>query len=351
MDQSLRYVRTTIAAESLVPLLVRAYNLPLPVACVLHARGDNDNYFVTAGGASAVQAQRYVLRLYRADKHWWNAPEQNVRFELEWTRYVAERGASVARPIERRDGELFGWIDAPDGRRFWALFSFIEGETLRPGRKDDDTELEQFGVSLAQLHLASKGFYCASERPAEDAEFVVDGPARRVHAFLAGERPEDVTFLFGLADRLRPWFDYIPKTPETYGVIGGDTHGGNKIASPDGRVVLIDLDICGWGWRAYDLAIFLWSAKRGRSHDTRWAPFLRGYESVRPLLPEERTAIPWLVLARQVWLMGAHTVYSEYSGRDWMGRDYWDHQFEFLRSELEQLESTPSPGGGRQPNA
>lgn len=347
MELSLRYVRTTIAGESLVPLLVQAYDLPLPVACVLHARGDNDNYFVTAGGtggAAGQPAQRYVLRLYRADKHWWNAPEQNVRFELEWTRFAAERGAPVAHPIQRRDGELFAWIDAPEGRRFWTLFSFIEGTTLRPGVRDDEAGLERFGLSLAQLHRASEGFSCASERPAVDAEFLLDGPARRVDAFLPGERPEDVAFLYALADRLRPWLDSIPKTPETYGVIAGDTHSGNKIVAPDGRVVLIDLDICGWGWRAYDAAIFLWSAKSGTDHESRWPPFLRGYESVRPLLPEERTAIPWLVLARQVWLMGGHTVFAESNGRNWLGRDYWDRQFAFLRRELAQLEEAPPPG-------
>src|SRR5688572_9587246 len=88
MVPSLRYVRSTIAGESLVPLLEAAYDLPRPLSCVLHARGDNDNYFVTAGGIDGQPPQRYVLRLYRADKHWWNAPEQNVRFELEWTRYA-----------------------------------------------------------------------------------------------------------------------------------------------------------------------------------------------------------------------------------------------------------------------
>ena len=65
---------------------------------------------------------------------------------------------------------------------------------------------------------------------------------------------------------------------------------------------------------------------------------MRGYESVRRFLPEESEAIPWLVMARQVWLMGAHTVYAEYSGCNWMGREYWGRQFRFLREELAAVE-------------
>jgi Ser/Thr protein kinase RdoA (MazF antagonist) len=329
-----RYVRSTIAGDSLVPVLEAAYSLPGPVTCVLHARGDNDNYFVAAGGTATEPGQRYVLRVYRANKHWWNAPEANVRFELEWTRFVAERGAPVAYPIARRDGELFGWIDAPEGRRYVALFNFVEGPT-----GPDEEWLERFGVSVAQLHRMSDGFSSPHERPAIDAEFVLDGPARRVAAFLDGKRPEDVALLLRLTDRLRPWFERIPKTPETFGVIAGDTHGGNKILAPDGRVVLIDLDICGWGWRAYDAAIFRWGAKLDGEHDSRWPPFLRGYESVRPFLPEELAAMPWFVLARQVWLMGAHIAYAEFGGLSWIGTRYWDRQVGFLRNELALLEA------------
>lgn len=326
-DLGLRYVRSTIAGESFEPLLEEAYDVPRPVRCVLHAQGDNDNYYVWAGED---RAQRYVLRLYRAHKHWWSKPEENIRFELEWTRYAYERGAPVAYPLPRRDGQLLGGIDAPEGRRYWTLFSFAEGSD----GPLDEAGWEAYGVSLARLHQASNGFTSWHERPAEDAEFVVDGPAHRVEAFLDGARPEDVAFLLRLAERLRPWFEWIPKTPETYGVIAGDTHGGNKLVASDGRVVLIDLDICGWGWRAYDAAIFLWGAKQGNADEQRWPPFVRGYESVRPFLSEEREAIPWFVLARQVWLMGAHTVYSEYSGRNWIGKGYWDWQFEFLRKEM-----------------
>ncbi|HEX2035633.1 MAG TPA: phosphotransferase [Chloroflexota bacterium] len=331
----LRYVRSTVAGESFEPLLEAAYDLPRPVRCVLHARGDNDNYYVWA---DVDRGQRYVLRLYRADKHWWSLPEENVRFELEWTRYAHERGAPVAYPLRRRDGELLGWIDAPEGRRYWALFSFAEGSD----GPLDEGGCVAYGAALACLHQVSDGFASRHARPAVDADFVVDGPARRVEAFLEGARPDDVAFLYRLADRLRPWFERIPKTAATYGVIAGDTHGGNKLVGPDGRLVLIDLDICGWGWRAYDAAIFLWGAKLGNADGERWAPFVRGYESVRPFMEEEREAIPWLVMARQVWLMGAHTVYAEYSGRNWIGQGYWDRQFEFLRQELARLEAAPA---------
>jgi Ser/Thr protein kinase RdoA (MazF antagonist) len=331
---ALRFVRSVVAGESLVPLLVAAYDLPVPVECRLAAAGDNDNYYVWAGPG---REQRYVLRLLRANKHWLpeDKAEAYVAFELEWLRHAHARRAPVPCPLVRRDGALLGALDAPEGRRYWSLFTFASGAD----GPLDAAGSAAYGAALAQLHLASDGFASPHERLRADAEFVVDGPARRVAAFLDGARPEDVAFLWRLADRLRPWFGRIPRTPQTYGVIAGDTHGGNKLVAGDGRLTLIDLDICGWGWRAYDAAVFLWGARLHAAEEVRWAPFLRGYEAHRPLLPEERAAVPWFVLARHVWLLGAHTVYALHGGAARLDAGYWDRAFGFLRGQLAALDA------------
>ena len=95
---ALRYVRSVVAGESFVPLLVAGYDLPLPVVCRLAAAGDNDNYYVWAGPG---RAPRYVLRLLRADKHWLPADkaEAYVAFELDWLRHAHARGAPVPCPV------------------------------------------------------------------------------------------------------------------------------------------------------------------------------------------------------------------------------------------------------------
>jgi Ser/Thr protein kinase RdoA (MazF antagonist) len=275
----------------------------------------------------------------RAAKHWLpedpDAAAAQVRFELEWLRHVHARGAPVHCPLRRRDGALLGALDAPEGRRYWSLFTFAPG-TDGPL---DAAGSAAYGSALARLHLASDGFTSPYPRLRADAAFVVDGPARRIEAFLDGGRPQDLAFLYRLAERLRPWFARIPQTPQTYGVIAGDTHGGNKLIAPDGALTLIDLDICGWGWRAYDAAIFRWGARLGGAEAVRWAPFVQGYEAHRPFLPEERAAIPWFVLARHVWLLGAQTVYARHGGVAGMGAGYWDRAFGFLREHLAALDA------------
>ncbi len=193
---ALRYVRSVVAGESFVPLLAADYDLPRPLVCRLAAAGDNDNYYVLAGPGGA---QRYVLRLLRAGKHWLpedpDAAAAQVRFELEWLRYAHARGAPVHCPLPRRDGGLLGALDAPEGRRYWSLFTFAPG-TDGPL---DAAGSAAYGAALARLHLASDGFTSPHPRLQADAAFVVDGPARRIEAFLEGGRPPDVAFLWNRA--------------------------------------------------------------------------------------------------------------------------------------------------------
>lgn len=328
-DGTLRYVRSVIAGESLVPLIEEGYDLPRPVECRLAKVGDNDNYYVDVGPD---RERRCVLRLLRADKHWLPAgkEEEYLRFEIAWLQYAHARGAPVACPLTRRDGELVGSVAAAEGRRYWTLFTYAPGVD----GPIDARGSEAYGKAVAALHAASAGFTSPYDRLHADVEFLVEAPARQAEAFLGGARPEDVKLLWHAAERVRPWFDRIPRTSDTYGVIAGDTHGGNKLVTRDGRLTLIDSDICGWGWRAYDAATFLWDARLRDAEGTKWAPFVRGYESVRPFLEEEHAAIPWFALARHIWALGAHAMYARHAGIAPVGPFFWDHAFRFMRKWL-----------------
>ena len=62
----------------------------------------------------------------------------------------------------------------------------------------------------------------------------------------------------------------------------------------DGKMVFFDWDICGYGYKAYDLAVIRHNASLGD-----WDPGLRiadsvlsGYESKRPLTDDERYSLP-----------------------------------------------------------
>jgi Ser/Thr protein kinase RdoA (MazF antagonist) len=115
---TIEVVHSVPSGTALAGVLAEAYELGGPVGCRLFAKGLNDTYAVEAGG------RRYVFRLYR---HGWRTLE-DVRFELEFIRHVAARGAAVAAPVARRDGEMVTWVEAPEGRRIGVLFEHAPGE-------------------------------------------------------------------------------------------------------------------------------------------------------------------------------------------------------------------------------
>jgi Ser/Thr protein kinase RdoA (MazF antagonist) len=69
--------------------------------------------------------QRYAVRVYRALK---TAPE--IAYELELLVHLASRGVSVAGPVVDRPGRLSVPVEAPEGIRHAAVFTFVDGRSL-----------------------------------------------------------------------------------------------------------------------------------------------------------------------------------------------------------------------------
>jgi Ser/Thr protein kinase RdoA (MazF antagonist) len=65
-----------------------------------------------------------------------------------------------------------------------------------------------------------------------------------------------------------------------WGACHGDLFRGNRHATEDGTLTLFDFDECGMGYRAYDLAVYLWTMRRENVPEL-FEPFRRGYCEVR----------------------------------------------------------------------
>ena len=92
--------------------------------------------------------------------------------------------------------------------------------------------------------------------------------------------------------------------------------------------------MCGYGWRAYDLATFLWNARSNALPSEHWEAVVQGYQTIRPLTPAEHAAIPAFIYARQIWLMGVHTRARERFGDAWLSDFYWASKLQTLKQWL-----------------
>lgn len=285
---------SVLSADALAERVLPHYVLPEPLQCRLIARGVNDTYQVTAG------ADTFYLRV---SIHGWRT-RGDLDAELALVRVLCARDLSVAPPVPRDDGTFLTALAAPEGERFAVLFAEAPGASMR------EISLQQagaYGRLAAAVHTVADMTPMCSHRFHLDARHLVDEPLEAVRAAMV-DGGDDLIFLKDVAERVRGRLSRLPRGPHAYGLCHGDLHPGNVHFDAAGQPTLFDFDCMGYGWRAYDLSVFLWNAvgerRTKRWRETRWRAFLRGYQDVRPLPQGFDEVVPLFLVARQIWLMG-----------------------------------------------
>jgi Ser/Thr protein kinase RdoA (MazF antagonist) len=310
-----------LASTALADLVAKEYALPAPIHCTLLQHGDNDTYLVR----SAVE--RYVLRVWHHD----DRPLAEAEGEMRLLAALAAHNAPVATPIQRCDGAYVQAVRAPEGTRFVGLFTYAEGSP--PGKEINPDQAHAYGKAVAHLHTAADSLPTTYARPQLDLARLLDAPLHIITPLLA-HRPHDVAYLHELAQHLADELKQLPQTPPLYGLCHGDPHKTNVLCARNGQLTLIDFDCCGYGWRAYDLAVFFWSTR----HLPQAAPvrtaFLRGYMEHRRVSAQELASIPHFVAAQHICITA---VEIEQAARGVWGSEpitdaYFDDRLRFLRT-------------------
>lgn len=325
----LTVTRSLFSAESVTELIKMNYALSAPIKCQLLCVGDNDHYLVTTDSG------RYVLRIYKQDPSAVKT-ETNYLFELDWLKYLQEKRCLVAAPIPRKDGSFLGMIEVPEGLRRYVLFEYAEGDSDFLNRK----RAFLLGREIARIHLISNKFKTNHTKPPLDLHFLLEAPIQSIKQHLGDTYVDEQERLNELAIFLKEKIlSLLSFKEKDWGLIGGDFHGFNQ-KFMNNRLTLIDFDLCGYGWRAYDLATFRWLQLSDLEVGTHiiqtwingrflvWRNFLSGYQSIRRLSLEEQEAIPLFVQIRQIWWMG--TYIQSQNPLKALDEDFWQKNFRRL---------------------
>ncbi len=306
---------STLSTDALAAWLEAGYALGPVSACHLLHRGLNDSYLVEAA------RQRYVLRVYRAG---WRTAEE-VAYEAAVLEHLGRKTVPVALPVRRRDGAVVDWLKAPEGNRAAVLFTHAPGRELDGG----DEECRRYGRAVAAVHAATDDFETRHARFALDLEHLLARPIAAIRPFLR-HRPADLDAVETIAATVARRIAALPADEMDRGFCHGDFHGDNAHIDGD-TVTLFDFDCCGPGWRAYDIAVFRWRWGDDGAGDRRWAAYLEGYRSLRPIGEADLAAVPLFVAARAIWLRGLHAANTADWGRSWLNDAYWDRLMKGLR--------------------
>lgn len=310
-----------LASTALADLVAKQYALSAPVHCTLLQHGDNDTYLVRSAN------ERYVLRVWHHD----DRPLAEAEGEMRLLAALAAHNAPVVKPVQRRDGAYVQAVRAPEGTRFVGLFAYAGGSP--PGKQINPDQAYAYGKAVAHLHTATDQLPATFARPQLDLVRLLDTPLRIITPLLA-HRPHDVAYLKDLTQHLRDQLNRLPQTPPMYGLCHGDLHKTNVLCNQNNQLTIIDFDCCGYGWRAYDLAVFFWSTRYLPQAAPVRTAFLGGYTEQRALTPQELASIPHFVAAQHICITA---VEIEQAARGVWGSEpitdaYLDERLGFLRT-------------------
>lgn len=310
--KKIKIERSFVSADALAELIQEEYGLAIKPSCKLFTKmlrtQDNDHYLVRLE-----DKKQYVARVYQKDRYM-HREQSDYEFEMVWLAYLHEHHHRVGFPIKRADGGYVGALDAPEGLRYYALFHYVEGEEMpltQPGL------YFRLGQCMARIHLASAGFHTDLKRQPWDLEHLLDRPIERIKRNWGEKRAADFDLLLASADEARDQIMTLleaRQTPDVWGVIGGDFHTANTFVTPRQDLSFINFDLCGYGWFAYDIAVFLANTNLLNRPVELSEAFFGGYFSVRPLSDEEHESISAFMTLRRVWLTGAFAMGEGFAG-------------------------------------
>ncbi len=313
-------VRSFVDAEALAGLIAKEYDFGGEVTCKLFSKmlrtQDNDHYLVTAQNGD-----KFVVRVYQVGKRL-ERQESDYLYELDWLYFLEKEGLPVSYPIARRDGSFLGKLKAPEGLRYYALFSLAAGT---PMMKDNEEHLFVVGREMARIHNVSNKYERRYQRQKLDLEFLVDKPVARLKQYWDEEtgHDEDLELLLISAqeakDQILELIENQQSTEGGWGPIGGDFHNGSVYFDGYGNPTFFNFDWCGVGWRAYDIAAFLHNTDLIHQNNPDLAEaFFAGYYSERPLSENEHEAIAPFLTIRRIWLTGLFTVNDGLAGHSFI---------------------------------
>jgi len=277
-----RWLRSLPTAGAVLELVREHYPIE-PVDAVLVRPFANDVYRIDCRDRS------YAFKIYGADRF----TSDEVRWEQQLVRHLADHGLRVAQPIHLRDGDTVGVLTAPEGVRPFALTAWLPGNKPQPPWSAD--LYRRFGANLANLHRALDSF--RSDLPRRTVRTGTE-PEQVINTL--GGDPARQRFVRDAAAAARSAIARLAQSGLRPGICQGDYSLDNVQVDDSGALSVYDFDLAGPGWQVEDLAGAL---------TTDFADaFLAAYLAVRPLSAADLEALPWLGILAAIDNLHFHLV-------------------------------------------
>ena len=268
-------VYTNVSDDELAQFLTE-YDLGEAIAFKGIAEGvENSNYYLeTTTG-------RFILTLFEK-----RANPADLPYFIELKQHLAANGFSCPLPVAARDGEALRTLAG----RPAVIVTFLQG--LSP-RVPNAPQCKELGLGLAKLHQAAADFQMERENSLGPDSWPImwNGRAESADALQPGLADKITADLAAIATGLSS-DSALPR-----GTIHADLFPDNAFFLGDKFTGAIDFYFACTDALAYDLAVCVnaWAFESdGAFNYSKATNLIAGYESLRPLEPNEKQAFPLL---------------------------------------------------------
>ena len=238
----------------------------------------------------------YILRI----AHSLRRTEKLIKAEVEWIRYLASKGVSVADAVLSDNGNLVESIPDGHGGSFLATaFKEVAGKPPYVIGWSPDL-FHEYGSLIGRMHRLTKEFTPLDslvQRPLwNSSEMNAD-----VLVNLPADKPEAKQRYQEIVSHLNT----LPSGIDDFGLIHFDAHSGNMLIEESGKINLFDFDDCNRNWFVNDLAIVLFYMVTNAREPEKLAgdflpPFLEGYATENTLDSKWLSEIPVFLRMREI---------------------------------------------------
>lgn len=224
----------------------------------------------------------------------------HVFAEQVFTNFLMRKGAPVITTLPTRRDEYLVLLPFPEGSRFLALMPHISGEAF--SKQPTREQIRQYGEAVARVHTAADHYAGPLKRPVYQTNRLLWEPYDTIKKTLSDQ--VNIRALRNITEKVAQGLQQLPTKRPWFGMIHGDVVPSNALFGQDGSLILLDFDLCGYGWRMYDIATFFNEAQYWNMDEAAQTSFLEGYESVFPIPQEQKQTLPLLGAARSIWALG-----------------------------------------------
>ncbi|MGV0966755.1 phosphotransferase [Empedobacter falsenii] len=273
-------IASILSPTELGEFINEKYQLEHNFDCKLFRTGVNHTYFLTTPNT------KYVVRVYCCN---WRKKTE-IQEELSLLNLLKSQYLSVSIPIPDKNGNLIQEINAPEGLRHVALFTFAEGEKLRFMSKETCFAV---GSIMAKIHnvTATKKI----NRINYNSDVLLYKAYEKLNVYFS-EDLDEMLYLKQISSKIAKCFETTHLSEDQNGIVHLDIWYDNLSVNKENEITIFDFDNCGNGSLILDIGYFckqLFFIETDKNvYETKVESFLNGYRKERSLSEKELNLIP-----------------------------------------------------------